>query len=44
MEDAQTRINNWNADYNEIGPHSLLENLTPSRFCSPTKQYPPKFS
>lgn len=32
MEDARTRIEAWRIDYNQIRPHSGLDNLTPAEF------------
>ena len=32
MEDARSRIEAWRIDYNQVRPHSGLDNLTPSEF------------
>ncbi len=32
MEDARSRIEAWRLDYNQVRPHSGLDNLTPSEF------------
>ena len=32
MEDARTRIEAWRIDYNQVRPHSGLDNLTPAEF------------
>jgi putative transposase len=32
MDDARSRIEAWRDDYNQVRPHSALDNLTPSEF------------
>jgi putative transposase len=32
MDDARSRIEAWRLDYNQVRPHSRLDNLTPSEF------------
>lgn len=32
LEDAQDRFDDWRKDYNEVRPHSSLENRTPKEF------------
>jgi putative transposase len=32
MGDARSRIEAWRLDYNQVRPHSGLDNLTPAEF------------
>jgi putative transposase len=32
LDDARTKIESWRIDYNEVRPHSSLENMSPSEF------------
>ena len=34
LADAQERIEAWRIDYNELRPHSALENMSPNEFVS----------
>lgn len=37
LEEAKIRIENWRIDYNEVRPHSSLDNLTPAAYASQFK-------
>ena len=32
VADAQERVEDWREDYNQVRPHSSLENMTPEEF------------
>jgi putative transposase len=36
LEDAKSKIEAWRADYNDVRPHSSLDNRTPSEFARST--------
>ena len=37
LEEAKIRIENWRIDYNEVRPHSSLDNLTPAAYADQFK-------
>jgi putative transposase len=34
LDDAQTKLDHWKTDYNQLRPHSSLGNLTPAAFAA----------
>ena len=40
LEEAKITIENWRIDYNEVRPHSSLDNLTPAEYAMQYRQEP----
>jgi len=40
LEEAKITIENWRIDYNEVRPHSSLDNLTPAEYAIQYRQEP----
>ena len=40
LEEAKITIENWRIDYNEVRPHSSLDNLTPAEYATQYQQEP----